>query len=56
MADAFVPVVNTTKYGSNSITLKAIKDWNNLLVIVNLRTDTDSTTTATFCKKLKTDV
>ena len=27
-----VPIVNTTCYGSNSITLKAIRGWNNLQI------------------------
>ena len=51
-----VPMVNTTKYGSNSITLKAIKDWSNLLTKVNLRTFTNNTTTVNFLKKLKTEM
>ena len=49
-----VPMINATNYGSNSVTLKGIKDWNNLLAKVNLKTGTNSTTTATFRKKLKT--
>ena len=50
-----VPMINTLKHRSNPSTLKVIKDWNNLLAKVNLRTYTNSTATA-FLKKLKTEM
>ena len=48
-----VPIVKTTTYGSNSITIKAIKHWNEIQNSLSIDLNSQDTTRAKFVEAMK---